>query len=215
VDVDVTWHRTYVVKVSVTSILVVTRGVTYNGELGTTSARGEIPVIEFRNDDQVAVFHGTEITNPGILTTTATPASTQGQCNTEWIEQKGGASREIDWQVRDLVVWPPDKLFLWMDTGSNTGELPDNYDGLICTPGGNVRLGPSPGNVWETMIFLSYPRQIRLGGTGPGKWTLTGSVVDTFARGGDLATWESQETCGGRCKGVLQAVLSVRPVPGP
>lgn len=114
----------------------------------------------------------------------------------------------------DLALWPPEEIGLDLDTGADTTEQPDDYDGLICTPGGRVRLGPRPGNVWETMLFLGHPGGLKFRGTGSNAWTISGTL-DTWTRGGDLATWHSQETCGGRCKGFLDMVVRIRPLPGP
>jgi hypothetical protein len=212
---EVSWHRSYAVDIELASSLTITRGVTYKGPLGKATAQGTIPVIEFREGSSVPIYHGVEVVNPGFLTTSTTPARTRGRCNTEWVLQKSGASRKIDWQVRDLVIWPAADFSLWMDTGANPDEQPDNYDGKICTRGGTVRLGPSPGNVWESFVFLGHPQGLVLDKhQGNGHWSVS-SDPNIWARGGDLATWTSDETCGGRCTGPLIVVVRIRPLPGP
>jgi hypothetical protein len=148
------------------------------------------------------------------ITTTATPASTRGSCDTEWITEKPGASRNIDWLVTNLIVYPETDIRLRMEAGPRTEEFPDVYDGKVCTPGGVIRLGPSRGNVWETLIFLAYQRGIRLDGIGPDKWTIL-ATPDTWARGGEVARWKSNETCMGYCKGTLEVTVRVRRLPGP
>ena len=127
---------------------------------------------------------------------------------------RAGATPSIDWKILDLVVYPETDIRLRMDTGPYTEEFPDSYDGLICTPAGRVRLGPSRGSVWETLILLAYPQGILLRGNGPQRWTVV-ATRDTWRRGGEVAVWNSDETCAGFCRGELKVTLRVDPLPGP
>ena len=214
VHTQVSWHRSYEVHLDLESRLTATRGSSYRGELGKTSATGTFRVTDYYAATQAPPVEVMAPVSIYSVTTTATPAATKGKCNTEWIAEKGGASRNIDWMVTGLIVYPETDISLAMDAGSNSNEFPDVYDGLLCSGGGNVRLGPSPGNVWETLIFLAYQGGIRLRGTGSGAWTIL-ATPDTWARGGEIAKWDSDETCMGYCKGTLKVTLRVRPLPGP
>lgn len=214
VDTQVAWHRSYVVELDLESRLTMTRGNTYKGTLGKTTATGTFRLTDYSTSMRPPLVDPMAPVSIFSVTTTATPAATKGNCNTEWFTEKSGASRDIDWQVTGMIVYPESDISLTMDAGPNTNEFPDVYDGKLCPRSGTIRLGPSRGNVWETLIFLAYQRGIRLRGTGPGAWTIVGNA-DTWARGGTIATWKSDETCMGYCKGTLEITMRVRRLPGP
>jgi hypothetical protein len=214
VHTEVSWHRSYLVDVELESKLTATRGSTYRGTLGNTTATGTFRVTDYYAATQAPPVEHMAPVSIFSVTTTATSASTKGDCNTEWIAEKGGASRNIDWMVTGLIVYPETDISLAMDAGMNYNEFPDIYDGLHCSGGGKARLGPSPGNVWESLIFLAYQQGIKLRGTGPDKWTIL-ATPDTWARGGEIAKWKSNETCQGYCSGTLEVTIRVRRLPGP
>ncbi len=214
VHTQVSWHRSYVVELDLESKLTATRGNTYQGVLGKTTATSTFRVTDYYAATQAPPVDVMAPLSIYSVTTTATSASTKGDCNTEWIAEKGGASRNIDWMVTGLIVYPETDITLRMDAGPNPNEFPDIYDGVLCPSTGRIRLGPSRGNVWETLIFLAYQRGILLRGTGPNAWTIL-ATSDTWARGGEIAKWKSNETCMGYCEGTLEVTIRVRPLPGP
>ncbi len=215
VHTQVAWHRTYVVELVIDSELTMIKGNSYPGTLGKTRAQGHFPVVDYITATQAPPPPGfaSEL-NVVSLTTTTTPAATKGKCDTEWIVPGRGPSRSIDWTIVHLVVYPETDIQLRMDAGPYSEDFPDDYDGLMCPPSGRIRLGPSRGSVWETLIFLEYQQGVQLKGIGQGRWTIVGTR-DTWRTGGEIAIWESQPTCQGYCSGTLKVTLRVQPLPGP
>jgi hypothetical protein len=212
--VDVAWHRSYVVTVDLTSKLNITKGGNYTGLLGTATATGTLTATDFRAASTARPPTAGAIVNPGTLEVSAETGPNAGACNTEWIVEKAGASRTIDWQVWDLALWPPEQLSVRLESGP-ANEQPDYYRGKICQPGGvSFEFDPSPMSVWESYIYQGHRSGLQFSGTGPNGWEVIADDT-TWEKGGQVAHWHSQETCAGRCDGWLDMVVFVEPLPDP
>lgn len=208
--VEISWHRQYRVEIHFTSDLKITQGVLFHMLLGDTVASGVLNVVDFHAAGAAAQppYIG-QLVNPGTLDIHTTAGPNVGKCNAEWIKPKAG-SASIDWQVDDLQLWPLSELSVRLENGPNN-ELPDIYAGKVCAPGVTSNLGPNPGSSWESYIYIGHPAGLLFTGFGSNAWELVGTD-QTWAAGGTVAHWHSQETCGGRCDGYVDMFLDVIPL---
>lgn len=211
-SVDVRWHRSYKVKLEVESILVVSKANFYEGKVATARASGTFDVSEARSPDGFSTSDAVQ----GFLNVTTVPGPDAGKCNTVTASGRG----KIDWQIREAIVWPPEEIAVFMDTGRETNNRdPDKYWFHACANGKTVINDKNDsGSVWESNFSLGHPYG-RLGFTFEGLAANNGWSVlateDTWQRGGLVGIWEGQERCGGFCsKGTTELRLSVTPIPG-
>jgi hypothetical protein len=127
-EVAVTWHRSYNVKLELESILVVSKAPSYDGKVATARATGTFDVSNARSPDGYSRDDAAE----GSLQVRTDPGPDEGKCNTVTARGRG----EVDWQIRDVVVWPPEQVAVHMDTGTDTENVhPDKYWIHSCVQG--------------------------------------------------------------------------------
>jgi hypothetical protein len=211
-EVAVTWHRSYNVKLELESILVVSKAPSYDGKVATARATGTFDVSNARSPDGYSRDDAAE----GSLQVRTDPGPDEGKCNTVTARGRG----EVDWQIRDVVVWPPEQVAVHMDTGTDTENVhPDKYWIHSCVQGKTVLNEKSKGSVWESMFFLGHPYGplgLEFKGLAANNGWSVLATDDTWERGGLVAIWEGDERCAGYCSsGHIQLQLSVTPIPGP
>jgi hypothetical protein len=211
-QVDIKWHRSYQVKLELESILVVSKANFYIGKVATARASGTFDVSDARSPDGFSTADAVT----GFLTVSTTPGPDAGKCNTVTASGRG----KIDWQIREAIIWPPEEIAAFMDTGRETNNRdPDKYWFHACVNGKTVINDKNDrGSVWESNFSLGHPYG-KLGFAFEGLAANNGWSVlateDTWQRGGLVAIWEGDERCGGYCSsGHIELKLSVTPLPG-
>lgn len=199
----VAWHNAYEVRVEIDSSVYATAwGVKMdrNGKLvpdlfhHVTTATATGFVIAKENLHRSGEHPDLKV-DAYPLITTAGGGATPGKCNTATV--KGAGS--VGFQVVDAVIWPPEKLLIYLDVGP-AQEYPDIGWLVLCDGRGNVVLDDKPRfSAWEHYLLLGYPQGMLFDGTGPDRWHLANNLDAVWEQGGTLATWNNLLGCGGWC----------------
>jgi hypothetical protein len=228
---DISWHRGYEIYVAIDSELYINkaRAFEYANHVGTATVSGVLEADTLHRPGDLAYLPpkiGTLVTvsDKGQGPFCAPGAS--GGLGSIIIEQKSGS---IDFQVIDLVIYPPNDLTLYLDVGPADDYLDDTYRHRACDPRtGQVVLNTTASgtNLWEATIFAGYPKGLRFkgsmianAGTQPGIWNLKATQQD-WEGDGDfvVAVWETPQDCGGYCdkaKSSLNMTILADPLPDP
>jgi hypothetical protein len=183
------------------------RAFEYPNHVGTATVNGYLEGTTVHQPGDLAYFPPKIAFMPTVTNQGTGPLCTVASTGAEGaitIKQK---SNTIDFQVIDLVVYPPEELTLYLDVGPADDYHDDTYRLTQCMQGKVVSDTSSPGtNLWEEMIFAAYPRGLRFTGTSIGSGSVAG-VWNWFAKDTDwegslpflVATWDTPQRCAGYC----------------
>jgi hypothetical protein len=231
---DIKWHRAFEFRLAIDSQLYVTKasGFGYTNHVGTGTLSGVLEVGTAINAEGFAV-------DPPIVgdLLTVSDAGTGTKCAPGVGGSKGSvmvlsSHGGIDFQVIEMVVYPWDKVSVYLDVGPADDFNDDTYRYIICDPRTNLIASNTTAkftNLWEHYIFWGYPRGMAFSGSSrvvggpPGNDPHTWNAVateDDWAGDSDflVAKWEGPEDCGGYCdpaKSWINMTILADPLPDP